>query len=305
MKFSVMITTRNRCDDLGRTCARLLTLRPAPDEVLVCADGCTDGTVELVRREFSSFRLVENNPALGSVASRDRLLRMAAGDVVVSLDDDSYPMEDDFFARLPGLFAAHPEAAVITFPELREGGVFASDSKTDKSSGHFVAAYPNCAAAMRREFYLRQPGFPRFFGHMYEEPDFALQCYAAGAAVWFEPSLVVRHHLSNVQRLPVRRHHQNARNELWSVWLRCPWPQLPVVSLFRVWRQFRYACSEGFGWAVREPLWWFAALGGISKCFAARLPVPWPRYYAWMRLARRPIATVNELRETFSFSTAP
>ena len=69
MKFSVMITTRNRCDDLGRTCARLLTLRPAPDEVLVCADGCTDGTVELVRREFSSFRLVENNPALGSVAA--------------------------------------------------------------------------------------------------------------------------------------------------------------------------------------------------------------------------------------------
>ena len=300
MKFSVMITTRNRCEDLRRTCARLFELQPAPDEVLICADGCTDATTEVVRQEYSDFQLIENNPALGSVASRDRMLRLVTGDVVVSLDDDSYPLADDFFARLPLLFAAHPAAAVLTFPELREGGVFAGDSKTDQSTGHYVAAYANCAAAMRREFYLRQPGFPCFFSHMYEEPDYALQCYAAGAAVWFEPSLVIRHHLSNVQRQPVRRHHQNARNELWSVWMRCPVSHLPFVSIFRIWRQFRYACLEGFGWAIREPLWWFAALRGIGKCMAARVPVPWARYYAWMRLARSPIADANDLEARFS-----
>ncbi len=296
MTFTVIIATRNRCADLRRSCERLIALRPAPDEVLICADGCEDTTVEMVRTEFPEFRLVENTKALGSVASRDRLLRMASGDVVVSLDDDSYPLADDFFGQLPSLFEAHPEAAVVTFPELRDGSVFASESKTDKSVGHYVSAYPNCAAAMRRDFYLRQPGFPAFFGHMYEEPDYALQCYAVGAAVWFNPSPVVRHHLAAAQREPVRRHHQNARNELWSVWMRCPLPWLLIVSAFRVWRQFQHACTQGVSWAVREPQWWCAALLGAVTCFRARQPVPWPIYIAWMRLARNPALNLTELR---------
>jgi glycosyltransferase involved in cell wall biosynthesis len=299
MTFSVMITTRNRCADLRRTGERLLKLNPQPLEILVCADGCTDDTVAMVRHEFPSFTLFENSPSQGSVSARDKLLRFAKGDVVVSLDDDSYPVNDDFFSQLIPIMEAHPEAAVITFPELRNDNVFASANKRPSSPGHYASAYPNCAAAMWREFYLEQPGFPKFFIHMYEETDYGLQCYSGRAAVWFEPSLVIRHHLSSAQRQPVQRHHQNARNELWSVWLRCPWPQLPAVSLFRIWRQFRYACSEGLGWAAREPLWWLAALGGVIKCCQNRKPIRWPVYYAWMRLARNPISNISELEKMF------
>ena len=229
MKFSVMITTRDRRSDLRRTCVRISSLHPPPEEVLICADGCSDGTAAMVREEFPGFTLLENKVVLGSVASRDRLLRTATGDVVVSLDDDSYPLAEDFFYRLPDLFSGHPEAAVISFRELREGGVFSSE---EGLPGHYVPAYANCAAAMRREFYLEQPGFPAFFFHAYEEPDYALQCHAAGHAVWFEPSLVIRHHRSPVGRLPILQHHQNSRNELWSVWMRCPWPWVPLVRHF-------------------------------------------------------------------------
>jgi glycosyltransferase involved in cell wall biosynthesis len=299
MTFSVMITTRNRCADLRRTGERLLSLNPQPMEILVCADGCTDDTVAMLLRDFPTFTVWENSPAQGSVSSRDRLMRLAKGDVVVSLDDDSYPVNNDFFAQLAPIMEAHPEVAVITFPELRDGDVFASPGKTFSAAGHYVSAYPNCAAAMRREFYLNQPGFPKFFIHMYEETDYALQCYAGSAAVWFEPSLVIRHHLSSVQRQFVTRHHQNARNELWSVWLRCPWPQLPIVSLFRIWRQFRYASTEGWGWSVREPLWWVVALGGLIKCYQNRKPICWPVYYAWMRLARNPIFSFAALQKEF------
>ncbi len=235
------------------------------------------------------FKVFENFPSQGSVAARDRLLRQAKGEIVVSLDDDSYPVANDFFARLEPVIQAHPEAAVITFPELHDGNIYAVASKTLDVLGHYVSAYANCGAVMKREFYLQQAGFPKFFVHMYEEPDYALQCYASEAAVWFEPSLLIRHHQSPQQRQPMQRHHQNARNELWSVWMRCPWPQLPVVSLFRVWRQFRYACTEGLSWAIQEPVWWLAAIAGLLKCWRNRKPIPWPVYYAWMRLARNPI----------------
>lgn len=298
MTFSIMITTRNRRDDLRRTLERLQQLQPAPLEVLLCADGCTDNTVGMVCAEFPEVKLHVHEKSAGSVGSRDRLLREAKGDWVLSLDDDSYPVVDDFFDRVQSIIEAHPEAAVITFPELRDGG-FASSRKTPESPGHYASAYPNCAALMRREFYLRQPGFSLHFFHAYEEPDFALQCYAAGAVVWFEPSLVIRHHLSALNRSSYKTHQFNARNELWSVWMRCPWPWMPMVALFRVWRQFRYAITEGWSWAVREPLWWGKALAGVVVCCQQRRPVAWARYLAWMKLARHPLTTREELRRVF------
>jgi glycosyltransferase involved in cell wall biosynthesis len=171
MKISAMITTFNRCVELRRTLTKLLELDPRADEILVCADGCTDETVEMVRREFSTCILLENVRKRGSVFSRDRLLRAAIGEIVASFDDDSYPLDRDFCARLKGLFAQYPEAGVISFPEVRDGEVFAHPTKLPSSSAHLISAYANCAAAMRRDVYLRSHGFPEFFHHMYEEPD--------------------------------------------------------------------------------------------------------------------------------------
>lgn len=304
MTFSIMITTRNRCNDLRRTLDRLRQLHPAPLEILVCADGCTDATVAMVRTEYPDVILLIHQASVGSVGSRNELLHRARGEWVLSLDDDSYPVASDFLERAPEVICTHPKAMVITFPELLDGGFFASASKTPESPGHYVSAYPNCASLMHREFYLKQPGFPPHFIHMYEEPDYALQCYAAGVAVWFEPALTVRHHLSSAQRQPEQRHHQNARNELWSVWMRCPWPWLPLVSMFRVWRQFRYARSEGLGWVVREPIWWWAALSGIAVCWRSRNPVAWRSYLAWMKLARQPIQDRSALHRAFNLQTS-
>jgi GT2 family glycosyltransferase len=297
--FTIMITTRNRCADLRQTCERLSRLNPAPLEVLIWTDGCSDATAETLRARFPQFRVFESPAPAGSVPARDQLLRAARGDVVLSLDDDSYPIEDDFLAKLRLVVNAHPEAAVITFPELRDGGRFASASKTPASRGHYESAYANCAAAMRRSIYLQLGGFPPFFSHMYEEPDYAVQCYAAGYGVWFEPTLSIRHHRSPRNRDELRARRLNARNELWSVWLRCPWPWLPLVSLFRIWRQFRHALSLGAGCVLREPLWWLDSLSGIAHCLHARRCASWPRYYAWMRLARQPILSFDQWRKTF------
>src|SRR6266567_7293938 len=253
MKFSVMITTRNRREELRRTLGKLFEFEPAAEEILICADGCTDGTSEMVRQHFPSCILLENESARGSVFSRDRLLRAASGDIVLSLDDDSYPLGRDFFARLQHVFEQHAGAAVITFPELRDNGASAGRTKLPSSPAHLVSAYPNCAAAMRREIYLRLGGYPIFFEHAYEEPDYALQCYAAGYTVCFDPCLSIRHHhLNSNSGNSLRRHPLNARNELWSVLMRCPFPYVFAVALFRIWRQFRYACSKGPSWAIRE-----------------------------------------------------
>ncbi|MES2505727.1 MAG: glycosyltransferase [Verrucomicrobiota bacterium] len=290
-----MITTRNRCEDLRRTLARLGGMQPPPDEVLVTADGCADDTAAMVRKEFPAVCLRINEPGLGSVPSRDVMLKQARGEIVLCLDDDSYPEDGDFFAKLPQAFAEHPEAMVLSFPEERDGGVFYPESKSPDSPGHYVSAYLNGAAAMLRDPYLEGPGYPAFFTHAYEEPDYAVQCYARRRAVWFLPSVVIRHHRSPKNRDRLQTHHFNARNELWSVWMRCPWPWVPLVSLFRVWRQFCHAARQGGHWMLREPLWWWSAVKGVCVCLRHRSPVEWPIYFGWMRLARLKVTTREEL----------
>jgi hypothetical protein len=164
------------------------------------------------------------------------------------------------------------------------------------SKGKYVAAYPNCAAAMRRSLYGARMKFPPFFHHMYEEPDYALQCYAHGYGVWFEPTLRVRHHLTNARRQNLSRHHLNARNELWSVGLRCPWPWFPCMAAYRIFRQLIFAASQGLNWLIREPQWWALAIAGWRDVAKHRQPVPWRVYHVWLRLNRELIQTEAKLR---------
>ncbi len=281
-----MIATHNRRDELRRTLSRLAGLADQPEEILICADGCSDGTAEMVRAEFPLSHVIKNKVARGSVYSRDRLLRLARGEIVVSFDDDSYPLDSHFFGPVQLLFQAHPRVAVFSFPEIRDDGESASPFETPQSQAHDTPSYANCAAAMRRHVYLQSSGFPEMFHHMYEEPDYALQCYALGYTVRFEPGLVIRHHVSSLQRNALARHHQNARNEIWSVLMRCPFPQILAVASYRVFRQFLYALSEGAACAVQEPLWWISTLRGVEKCLRMRAPVKWHEYYRWMSLGR-------------------
>ena len=52
-----------------------------------------------------AVRLFENSVARGSIATRDYLIRQAAADVLIGLDDDSNPIETDFVTRLQAALA--------------------------------------------------------------------------------------------------------------------------------------------------------------------------------------------------------
>jgi GT2 family glycosyltransferase len=105
---AISIATHNRLPELRRTLDVIAGLDPAPDELLVCADGCEDGTAQYVREHFPNAKLIEHARPLGSIPSRIELMRASASDIVASLDDDSYPMDSDFIARVRKLFAARP-----------------------------------------------------------------------------------------------------------------------------------------------------------------------------------------------------
>ncbi len=265
MNLSVMITTRNRIGELRRTWHALQQLNPPPLEVLITTDGCTEDVVAAVKEELPKARVFVNEIGLGSVASRDRMMRAARGDSVLALDDDSYPEQSDCIARVVPLFEQRPELAVLHFPQ-RTDEYPETLAQTNFGSEHLTRSFPNSGAVLRRSTYLRLRGFESRFFHMYEEPDYALQCVAAGYEVLFSPIVTIRHHYSGQARDEIRIHHRHARNEFWSTVMRCPFPFAVGIA------------------AVREPLWWGQALTGLPYSLRRRRPVSWAAYKRWLHL---------------------
>ncbi len=284
---SVMITSQNRCNELRRTLDRLAGMYPSPCEILVTLDGCSDDSAGMIAELHPKIKVFENKSREGSIPSRDRMLRQASGDLVLSLDDDSYPLKGDAIDLIILRFQEDSRLAVLWFPQRSEEFSKSLYRKDFGPSLH-TASFSSSGAVIRREVFLELGGYPGFFGHAYEEPDFGLRCVAARWHVRYDTSLVVRHHYSGRNRNELRTHQLHSRNEQWSIWMRCPWPWWPLVSLRRAVGQFLYACKRGPRWMVREPVWWARALAGFFRAWSMRKPVPWAAYRKWMRLLKRP-----------------
>lgn len=278
-----MITTKNRIEELRRTWRALQQLSPPPLEVLITTDGCTEDMVAAVKAELPEARVFVNEIGLGSVASRDRMMRAARGDLVLALDDDSYPEQLDCIARIVPTFKEHPNLVVLHFPQ-RTDEYPETLAQTNFGPERLTRTFPNSGAVLRRSTYLRLAGFESRFFHAYEEPDYALQCVAAGYDVLFSPVITIRHHYSRQARDEIRIHHRHARNELWSTVMRCPFPFAVGIAAWRVFSQFRYASKRGWSWVLREPVWWGQALAGLPYSLRRRRPVSWAGYKRWLGL---------------------
>lgn len=295
---AVMLPTHNRLEELRRSLEVVHAMSPAADEVLVTADNCSDGTEAFIRQQYPRVKLVVNAASRGSTASRDTMMRLASTDLVLSIDDDSYPLATNAIQLIREIFEAHPRLAVASFPQMTDE--FPETLHQEEPSPvHYAATYVNCACAFRRSVFVALGGHFQPFWNAYDEADYGVRCAAHGWQIRYSPELVIRHHYSGTNRNELRVHQMHARNELWSVLLRCPFLLSIPVALFRILRQAGYAWRRGFAWGIREPHWWIACLTGVPQCLRERHPLPWTAYWNWMRLMRRPLHSEAEWERLF------
>ncbi|MGH7230431.1 MAG: glycosyltransferase family 2 protein [Nitrospiraceae bacterium] len=105
LMVSIIIPTHNRQAMLRKTLSALemQTYPLALFEVIVVADGCTDGTTEMLRGYSASLALrILEQACQGAAAARNQGAKKAAGALLLFLDDDVEPS--------PGLVGAHVAA---------------------------------------------------------------------------------------------------------------------------------------------------------------------------------------------------
>jgi len=80
--------------------------------------------------------------------------------------------------------------------------------------------------------------------------------------------------------------------------MRCPFPYLIAVAIFRIASQFNYARKRGIRWMLQEPKWWMNFFAGLPECFSERSPLEWKHYRHWMNLLRNPESAQAECEKS-------
>lgn len=110
--FSIVIPTYNRKDTLRRCLAATTNQDYSDYEVIVVDDASTDGTDEMVRREFPQVRYLRQERNRGPAAARNQGIRAAAGEIVAFTDDDCL-VPPDFLSRLADGYQSYPEVTGV------------------------------------------------------------------------------------------------------------------------------------------------------------------------------------------------
>jgi GT2 family glycosyltransferase len=186
----VAIPTYNRGIAVLSTLARVCSCDPMPAEIWVHVDA-EEGSLEArLKAEFPSVNILTSPARLGPGGARHRCLLTCKSPYVVSFDDDSYPVDGDFFGKVVELFSRLPRAAVVgaTIWDRHQNIL----PRTEKLI--LVPSYTGCGYAIRLSAYREIRGYlPRPIAYGMEETDVALQFFAAGWEIYHAGSLRVFH----------------------------------------------------------------------------------------------------------------
>jgi len=223
--ISIIIVSFNT-RDLLRECLTAVQKEASAlrTEIFVVDNASTDGSAEMVEREFSAVELLRNDVNLGFGRANNLAFARARGRYFVLLNSDAF-LASGALARAIRHMDANPDCAlgggllvgrdgswqpsarsfhsvtgdaiVLTglaakFPHSR---IFGSFDRTwaDARISSSVDWVPGAFSILRPQA-LRQTGFfdPAFFLY-YEEVDLCLRLKRAGYSVWYWPDVVVTH----------------------------------------------------------------------------------------------------------------
>ena len=277
---TVMIVTKNRYDDLRLAVASALR-QSGGVEVLVISDGCTDGTPEMIGREFPAATVVAHAESRGLVVRRNEGVAAARSNIVVSIDDDAVLTSPGIVEETVAAFDCDRIGAVaIPFANVKRGPHLLQLAP-DPASTYVADTFIGTAHAVRRDVFLELGGYRSALFHQGEEADYCIRLLAAGFVVRLGSGHPI-HHFESPRRDFRRMDHYGPRNAILFAWQNVPFPralaQIPMTI-------------GGVMVHTLNPTRLITRLGGVadglSSCFSAdRAPVPERVYQLWRRMRK-------------------
>lgn len=173
-------------------------------------------TIPALRREFPNVGWITSDSRQGPGGGRNRLITAASHECITSLDDDSWPVDIQFFGQAVESLLAHQTIAVLACPIIESDGdplieippaivtKISLESATPVDTGK---SFVGCGAVIRKSAFQMTSGYlPLRYAYGMEEADIALQLLDAGWKIG-----MTQGHLQVVHACERANHHSDPR----------------------------------------------------------------------------------------------
>jgi len=277
---SAMVTAFDRTAQTLEALARIRRCRPQPAELLVHVDANAERCADAIRTSGLADSVVVSATRVGPGGGRNRLMALARYSIVASFDDDSWPLDDDYFSRLVTLFDRHPEAAVIGASVFHRG----EPRREATAQAEWRADFVGAGCAYRRADFLSAGGYvPLATAYGMEEVDLSLRLHAAGRRILHSEWLRVEHDTDLSHHAGAEITAASIANIALLAGLRYPaslWPIGLLQAVNRVWWLMTHGRQRGV-WRGLASI-----PGHLRGHWAQRSPLPAPAVRSFLALRR-------------------
>ena len=178
--ISAIVTAYDRVEQTLATLRVIQSCVPAPDEILVHVDANQVTCENAIRAAVPSVRMLRSQDQVGPGGGRNKLVQAAQCEFVASFDDDSYPIDSDYFARALQVFEKFPEASLICAALYHVGESIGLDER----SAQWTADFSGASCIYRRKAFLDAGGYvPLPVAYGMEEVDLAIRLHSQGGKI--------------------------------------------------------------------------------------------------------------------------
>ena len=246
--FSILITTKNRKDDLAFTLRKIKHLLDRKDVVcIICDDGSSDGTASYLQTHYPEIQFIQNSKSQGLIYSRNRLLNLVTTEFAISLDDDAHFLTENALETIQKHFELNTTCGLLAlriFWGLQEPECKFTNEKPERVQG-----FVGCAHVWRMKAWHSILNYPSWF-IFYGEEDFAsFHLFKENWKIFYLPEVLVNHRVDVKARKKNKDYVQRQRRSLRSGWyllfLFYPMQLVPREFTYSLWVQFKTKVFKG------------------------------------------------------------
>lgn len=255
-RVSVIVVNWNGRQFLGKCLHSVLAQTYADYDVVVVDNASSDGSPELIRRDFPSVVLIVNERNLGFAAATNTGIRSTSGEYVATINNDAQAdpewlaevveamNSDDSVGMVASKMLFHDRPQVLNSTGIsldcaaiawdRRGG--AVDDPSESSRVEVFG--PSAGAALYRRKMLEDVGlFDEDFFMYLEDVDLAWRARLRGWKCIYTPSARVLHvHSGSSLEGSAFKNYHLGRNKIWTIIKNYPSPQcfyfLPLILFY-------------------------------------------------------------------------
>lgn len=272
---SVVIVNWNRKDDLRECLASVRNQNYKNIEIIVVDNCSTDGSIEMVRKEFPEVKLIiMPDSSYGACECYNIGFANARGKYIVILDNDVV-LDRNWIRYAVDKLERNKVVGILASKILNyyTGEISNWHHPLDQKLADIefeTTIFIGCAAIIRKEIIDKVGGYPKEYFIYANEQDLATRVLDLGYKIIYYPRLIAYHKVppKYISRETKRKFFYTLRNDIWYYWKYFPIKYALRKTIIRI----GYGIKQGIkhGWITTMIFSLFSCLKGLPRILRNR-----------------------------------